>query len=50
MDAVPAWQTDAIAPDARETLFRQTQSFHALEQRMKRRWWAAGWILSLIHI
>jgi hypothetical protein len=45
MNAVPVWQCEAIAPEAREALFRQTQSFHALEQQMKRRWWAAGWIV-----
>ena len=45
MDAVPVWHSEAIAPEAREALFQQTQSFHALEQRMKRRWWAAGWIV-----
>ena len=45
MDAAPVWHSEAIVPEAREALFRQTQSFHALEQRMKRRWWAAGWIV-----
>src|SRR5215475_12722639 len=45
MDTIPAWQSEPIAPETREMLFRQTLSFHALERRMRRRWWAAGWVI-----
>jgi hypothetical protein len=45
MDAMPAWHSEPIPPESREALFRQTKSFHALQETMKRRWWAAGWIV-----
>ena len=40
-----AWQAEAVTEDTREALFQQTVSFTALEQKMLRRWWAAGWIV-----
>lgn len=45
MDGLPAFESEAIAPDEREALFQRTKSFYALEQKMKRRWWAAGWVV-----
>lgn len=45
MEAIPAWQAGTISPEDREILFKETESFHALERAMRRRVGMAGWIV-----